>query len=433
MTDTTAKSTRQPVTRPARGTRPANRRQLILDAAADLFSRKGYAGVTMGDVADAVAIGPSALYRHFHSKQDLLATVVADALNTLSDALTTAENESASDVAAALAAVALRNRGAGVLWQREVRQLSPADRATFRATIEQIAARFAAFIRARRPGLGAIEADLLAWSSLAVATSVSLHSLVLPEPEFITLLSELISTVVDAPLPAPQSTPPHTTTSGMLRTQARREAILSEATKLFAANGFAGVSTDDIGASVGISGPSLYNHFPAKSDILVAAMLRGDEWLRMDMHRAFATASDARDGLTRLLASYCSFVFDNPQLIQVLVSESGHLPEPERHRTRAAQYDYIAEWVTLMRQVHPQWDAVQARIRVQAVQTMMNNIALTPHLRGYSNVESALVTIGAELLGVSAQAPSQTGRPGQTPRPNGTPKEEPARTEQPRS
>ena len=170
--------------RPARGTRPANRRQLILDAATDLFSRKGYAGVTMGDVADAVAIGPSALYRHFHSKQDLLAAVVADALNTLSDALTAAENEPSSDVAAALAAVVLRHRGAGVLWQREVRQLSAADRAEFRAAIEQIAARFAALIRTRRPGLGTAEADMLAWSGLAVATSVSLHSLELPEPEF---------------------------------------------------------------------------------------------------------------------------------------------------------------------------------------------------------------------------------------------------------
>ena len=429
----TAESTRQPVARPARGTRPANRRQLILDAAADLFSRNGYAGVTMGDVADAVAIGPSALYRHFPSKQDLLATVVADALNTLSDALTAAEKESSSDVAAALGVVVLRHRGAGVLWQREIRQLSPADRATFRATIERIAARFAALIRARRPALGATEADLLSWSSLAVATSVSLHSLELPEPEFTTLLAELISTVIDAPIPPQICRGTDLAAPRTLRTQSRRETILTEATKLFAAHGYAGVSTDDIGASVGISGPSLYNHFPAKSDILVAAMQRGDEWLRMDMHRAFATASDARDGLTRLLTSYCSFVFDNPHLIQVLVSESGHLPEPERHRTRAAQYDYIAEWVTLMRQVHPQWDTVRARIRVQAVQTMMNNIALTPHLRGYSNVESALVTLGAELLAVSAQAPSQTGQPGQTPRPNVSPKEEPARTEQPRS
>ena len=433
MTDTTAKSVRQPATRPARGTRPANRRQLILDAATDLFSRKGYAGVTLGDVASAVAIGPSALYRHFHSKQDLLAAVVADALNTLSDALTAAENDPSSDVAAALGVVVLRHRGAGVLWQREVRQLSAADRAAFRAAIERIAARFAALIRTQRPGLGAVEADLLSWSGLAVATSVSLHSLELPEPQFTTLLAELISTVIDAPIEPLIPGGADFANTRKLRTQSRREMILAEATKLFAANGFAGVSTDDIGASVGISGPSVYNHFPAKSDILVAAMLRGDEWLRMDMHRAFATASDARDGLTRLLASYCSFVFDNPQLIQVLVSESGHLPEPERHRTRAAQYDYIAEWVTLVREVHPQWDAVHARIRVQAVQTMMNNIALTPHLRGYSDVESALVSVGAELLAISAQAPSQTGRPGQTPRPNGTPNEEPARTEQVRS
>ncbi len=397
----TAGPVQKAVVRPARGTRPSNRRQLIIDAATDLFCRKGYANVAMGDVAEAVAIGPSALYRHFRGKQDLLATVVGAALDTLDDAFTAAEDERLPDVSQALAAAVLRHRGVGVLWHRESRQLAPADRREFRTAIDQIAARFAALIRARRPALEAVEAELLAWSGLAVATSVSLHSLVLPEPEFTTLLSELISTVVDAPLPAPQSTPAHTTTSGMLRTQARREAILTEATKLFAANGFAGVSTEDIGASVGISGPSVYNHFPTKSDILLAAMLRGDEWLRLDMNRAFAQASDPRDGLNRLLDSYCAFVLDNPHLLQVLVSESNHLPEPERHRIRAAQHAYIDDWVNLLRQVHPSWDAIHARIRVQAVQTMMNDIAVVPELREYSDVESALVAIGAELLAIN--------------------------------
>jgi AcrR family transcriptional regulator len=387
--------------RPPRGTRPANRRQLIITAAADLFSRKGYANVGMGDVAEAVAIGPSALYRHFRGKQDLLDAVVGDALNTLDDAITVAENERSSGAAATLAVVVLRHRGVGVLWQREARQLSAGDRAKFRAAVEQIAARFAALIRARRPGLGAVDADLLAWSGLAVATSVSLHSLVLPETEFTTLLGGLIATVLDAPIQLAQSPPTQCPRTRTLRTQSRREAILTEATKLFAAKGFAGVSTEDIGASVGISGPSVYNHFAAKADILVAAMLRGDEWLRMDMHRAFAEASDPRDGLNRLLASYCSFVLDNQHLIQVLVSEAEHLPEPERHRTRAAQYAYIAEWVSLLREVHPQWDGVRARIRVQAVQTMMNDIALTPSLRNRAGIESALVTIGTELLGTT--------------------------------
>src|SRR5260370_10623824 len=92
------------VARPARGPRPANRRQLIIAAAADLFSRKGYAAVGMGDVAEAVAIGPSALYRHFRGKRDLLAAVGGDALDTVDDAITLAENEQSADVAAPPAA-----------------------------------------------------------------------------------------------------------------------------------------------------------------------------------------------------------------------------------------------------------------------------------------------------------------------------------------
>jgi AcrR family transcriptional regulator len=393
-----AGSAQRSVAPPARGTRPANRRQLILDAAAELFSRNGYAAVGMGDVAEAVAIGPSALYRHFRGKQDLLAAVVGDALNTLDDAISVAENTQPLDVVHALASAVLERRTVGVLWQREARQLAPADRAEIQAAVNRIGRRFAAYVHDRRPGLSSGQTQLLAWSGLAVATSVSFHSLALPEPAFTTLLGDLIATAIDTPIPPLESGSARNAVPPTLLTRSRREKILTEATKLFAANGFSGVSTEDIGASVGIAGPSVYNHFPAKSDILVAAMLRGDEWLRMDMNRAFAAASDPRGGLNRLLASYCAFVLDNPHLIAVLVSEAGHLPEPERHRTRAAQFAYIAEWVNLLREVHPQWDAVTARIRVQAAQTVMNDIALIPSVRESTDVESAMVAIGAGLL-----------------------------------
>jgi AcrR family transcriptional regulator len=382
--------------RPERGTRPVNRRQLIIGAATDLFSRKGYAGVSMGDVAEAVAIGPSALYRHFRGKQELLATVVTEALETLDNAINAAEPEHPTDVVNALAVSVLEHRGVGVLWQREARQLSPADRIAIQAAVNRIGRRFASIVRARRPELDTAQSELLAWSGLAVATSISYHAIELPEPEFAILLSELVGTAIDAPVPtvtAKSVAKPLT-----LRTDSRRETLLFEATKLFAAKGFNGVSTEDIGASIGITGPSVYNHFPAKSDILVAAMFRGDEWLRIDMHRAFAQASDAADGLSRLLGSYSAFVLENPHLVRVLVCEANHLPDPERGRTRAAQYAYIAEWVNLLREVHPEWDAVHARIRVQAALTVMNDVALTPSLRNCAGVESALVSIGAELL-----------------------------------
>ena len=64
---------------PPRGTRPRNRRRLIVAAAAELFASRGYAQVSMADVADAVAVRPSALYRHFRGKDDLLVRQIEQA------------------------------------------------------------------------------------------------------------------------------------------------------------------------------------------------------------------------------------------------------------------------------------------------------------------------------------------------------------------
>ncbi len=60
----------------------------------------------------------------------------------------------------------------------------------------------------------------------------------------------------------------------------RADEILDAATDLFAERGYAEVSIDDIGAAVGIAGPSVYNHFASKQDILIDAMARGHAQLR---------------------------------------------------------------------------------------------------------------------------------------------------------
>ncbi|WP_067569935.1 TetR/AcrR family transcriptional regulator [Nocardia acidivorans] len=389
---------RQTLPGPVRGTRPANRRELIVLAASDLFYRKGYATVGMGEVAEAVAIGPSALYRHFRGKQDMLATVVAEALATVEATLEAADS---ADVGARLAAAALAHRRIGVLWRREARHLSVGNRAELRAATRRIIARLTALVRERRPALTADEADLLARCALAVVNSVSFHGLSLPEPGFTTLLGELVRTTIDAPITLPAPSAP-VTRGGALSTRSRREAILTEATKLFARNGFAAVGIEDIGAAVGIAGPSVYNHFTTKAEILTAAVLRGDEWLRIDMNRAFARAADPRDGLHRLLRSYRVFTFENPDLVQILLSEAMHLPEPDRQRGRAAQHAYIAEWVHLAVEVHPEWDPITARLRVQAAQTLCNEIALTAQLATRPGIEEPLLVIGDELLGITA-------------------------------
>jgi AcrR family transcriptional regulator len=61
---------------PARRTRPPNRRELILAAATELFAVRGYEYVGLSEIAEEVAVQPSALYRHFAGQGQLLAEIL---------------------------------------------------------------------------------------------------------------------------------------------------------------------------------------------------------------------------------------------------------------------------------------------------------------------------------------------------------------------
>jgi AcrR family transcriptional regulator len=52
--------------------RDPDRRERILDAAADLMARNGYQGVNMTDIGSAAGIVGSGIYRHFDSKNAIL-------------------------------------------------------------------------------------------------------------------------------------------------------------------------------------------------------------------------------------------------------------------------------------------------------------------------------------------------------------------------
>jgi AcrR family transcriptional regulator len=51
-------------------------RDRILDAARELFAERGYAGTSIRDIAERLAMTKAALYYHFPGKQDVLAALV---------------------------------------------------------------------------------------------------------------------------------------------------------------------------------------------------------------------------------------------------------------------------------------------------------------------------------------------------------------------
>lgn len=62
-------------------------RQGIIEAAARIFSEKGYHATSMQDIAEAVNLQKASLYHHFSSKQEILAAILEQALDLINNQL----------------------------------------------------------------------------------------------------------------------------------------------------------------------------------------------------------------------------------------------------------------------------------------------------------------------------------------------------------
>ena len=59
---------------------PADRRELILASAAEMFARKGIGATTVREIADAVGVLSGSLYHHFESKDAIVAEILGSYL-----------------------------------------------------------------------------------------------------------------------------------------------------------------------------------------------------------------------------------------------------------------------------------------------------------------------------------------------------------------
>jgi AcrR family transcriptional regulator len=392
----------QATARRGAGSRPANRRALISAAARDLFSERGFDQVGLGEIAEAVDVGASAIYRHFKNKQDLLKDVLLEGISPLNAVL----DGSSTDLAAVvprLAAATLDNRPVGILLQRDARHLPDTDSAEIRAQLRQLTGRLAELILLARPGQPGTVADLLASSAMAALCSVAFHHVDRPRPGYDKLLAELVMTVLYTDLDPALGTmsPPPAPTGVQLIPASRREALLERALPLFVRRGYANVSMEDIGAEVGIAGPSLYNHFSTKQDILTIALQRGSAMLYMDLAYILRTADHPADALARLVNSYVTFSREHPDIVDVMITQLGHLPEDRRRELRGLQHEYVTEWVQLLCAATGAANAGDARLRVHAALTIANNAALSATARGADDVPNALNQICAGVLGTA--------------------------------
>ncbi|MEU0571462.1 helix-turn-helix domain-containing protein [Nonomuraea sp. NPDC005983] len=170
-------------------------------------------------------------------------------------------------------------------------------------------------------------------------------------------------------------TTPRTST----RNRNRRTEILEAAAGLFAARGFHGVSIEDIGGAVGVSGPALYRHFAGKDALLAEMLLDISSRLRESAVAVVTSASGPAETLDALLNVQITFALEQPALITVHDRELGNVPEQERRQIRRLQRLYVEEWVTVLAELHPLCPPPRLRAATHAVFGLLNS---TPHSAG---------------------------------------------------
>ncbi|HZK58582.1 MAG TPA: TetR/AcrR family transcriptional regulator [Cryobacterium sp.] len=156
----------------------------------------------------------------------------------------------------------------------------------------------------------------------------------------------------------------------------RRRALLAAAASLFARSGFNGVSIEDLGAAVGVSGPAVYRHFSGKQAVLAALLVGASEDLVAEGRAVVDEHPDAAAALGALVRFHVNFALSNPDVIRVQDRDLESLAEADRHQVRALQREYVELWVEVLSRVHPDVDTALLRIRAHATFGLINS---TPH------------------------------------------------------
>ncbi len=110
---------------------------------------------------------------------------------------------------------------------------------------------------------------------------------------------------------------------------AKRDAILEAASRMFLAEGYSAVSMDAIAVAAPVSKPTLYNYFPGKQALFSAVVERDCARLASAVDTAVADEGDLHADLETIARAYVDIVYA-PQclaLYRVIIAELKHFPE----------------------------------------------------------------------------------------------------------
>lgn len=175
------------------------RRQEILDAAAELFAARGFLGVGVDDIGRAVGISGPALYRHFPSKDAVLAEMlvgISERLLAEGKARVAAEEGPAAALAALIdwqIDFALTHPAMIVVQDRDLANIAEADRRRVRRLQRRYVEVWVGVLLELDPGRDEAQARAAAHAVFGLINSTPHSAQALPRARLGQLLARMAS------------------------------------------------------------------------------------------------------------------------------------------------------------------------------------------------------------------------------------------------
>jgi AcrR family transcriptional regulator len=188
------------------------------------------------------------------------------------------------------------------------------------------------------------------------------------------------------------------TTRGRAKAE-RRAALLQAAAHLFARRGFDGVSLEDLGSAVGVSGPAVYRHFSSKQAVIVALLVETSERLLRGGRAVVEEALDDDAALRALIAFHTDFALSEPDVIRVQDRDLEVLAREDQLAVRKLQRTYVDLWVGVLSRLAPTTERAELRLRAQATFGLLNSTPYSARSLSAARMRALLEEMALASLG----------------------------------
>lgn len=176
-----------------------------------------------------------------------------------------------------------------------------------------------------------------------------------------------------------------------------RERLLRSSAALFAGKGYHGVSIEELGADIGLTGPAIYRHFPTKRALLAEMLITVSRDLLAGANLVLAEKRSAKETLIELISHHTAFALANPDLIRVQEQDFSNLDEAQAKQLRRLQRKYVEVWVAQILIARKGVSIDAARTMAHAVFGMLNS---TPRI----NSDQKKDTVATLMKGLAERA-----------------------------